>query len=97
MNVKLYVGNVPYTATEEELHAHFAQAGTVVSAIIVMDRYTGRSRGFGFVEMSTQEEAENAIKMLDNSSMGGRDLKVNFARPREERGRRRDWSGRRDY
>ena len=86
MDVKLYVGNVPYTATENELWTLFEGAGTVVSVNLVTDRYTGKSRGFAFVEMSTQAEAEEAIKMFNDYSMSGRSLKVNIARPREERG-----------
>lgn len=86
MQLKLYVGNLPYSATEEELRMLFEQAGTVTSVNIVTDRHSGRSRGFGFVEMSTQAEAEEAIKLLNSASMGGRELRVNLAKPREERG-----------
>jgi cold-inducible RNA-binding protein len=92
MNVKLYVGNLPYSATEDELQTLFSQAGTVASVSVITDRATGRSKGFGFVEMSSQAEAEEAIKTLDNHSMGGREIRVNIAKPREERGDRRGGS-----
>jgi len=85
MGVKLYVGNLPYSSTDEELRALFSQAGTVSSVMIMTDRATGRSRGFAFVEMSTQEEAEEAVKRFHEANFGGRDLRVNFARPRQER------------
>lgn len=86
MDVKLYVGNLPYTATEDDLRSLFSQAGTVTSVTVVKDRDTGRSRGFGFVEMSTQEEAQKAISLFHNHNLRDRALTVNFARPREERG-----------
>ncbi|MFQ5407531.1 MAG: RNA recognition motif domain-containing protein [Anaerolineales bacterium] len=88
MDVRLYVGNLPYSATEDELRELFAQAGTVNSVALIMDRDTGRSRGFAFVEMGTQAEAEEAIKKFDNFNLGGRDMRVNIARPREDRGGR---------
>jgi len=88
MEVKLYVGNLPYTATEDELRTMFGQAGTVKSVAIITDRETKRSKGFGFVEMSSQEEAEKAIRMFNDSDLNGRPLTVNIARPREERPRR---------
>ncbi len=93
MDVKLYVGNLPYSATEAELRELFERAGTVVSVKIMTDRDTGRSRGFAFVEMGSQAEAEEAISLLNDSDMGGRSLKVNIARPREERGPRPDRRG----
>jgi cold-inducible RNA-binding protein len=86
MDTKLYVGNLSYSATEQELQELFGQAGTVVSATIIKDRETKRSKGFGFVEMSSQAEAENAIKMFNGFSLSNRELTVNIARPREERG-----------
>lgn len=86
MASKLYIGNLPYGATEDELRNMFAQAGTVASVAIVMDRDTGRSKGFGFVEMSSQSEAEKAITLWNGKQMGGRDLKVSIARPKEDRG-----------
>ena len=89
---KLYVGNLPWSTTEEELATHFAQVGTVVSAVIITDRFTGRSRGFGFVEMETPQAAQKAIADLNGSQLNGRSLVVALARPREERKQR--WSGR---
>lgn len=86
MDTKLYVGNLSYSATEEELRDLFAQAGSVSSVTLIKDRDTGRSRGFAFVEMSSQVEAENAINMFNGYSMDNRQLTVNIARPREERG-----------
>ena len=86
MEVKLYVGNLAYTTTEADLETHFGQAGTVKSVAIIKDRDSGRSKGFAFVEMSTQEEAQNAISLLDGKEFQQRMLKVNMARPREEGG-----------
>jgi RNA recognition motif-containing protein len=85
METKLYVGNLSYSATEQELQELFGQAGTVVSATIIKDRDTKRSKGFGFVEMSSQAEAEEAIKMFNGFSLSSRELTVNIARPREDR------------
>ncbi len=86
MESKLYVGNLPYSATEEELSALFGQAGTVTSVAIIKDRETGRSKGFAFIEMSSSDEANKAINMLTGHMLGGRDLRVSIARPREEGG-----------
>lgn len=91
MSQTLYVGNVSYQSTDESLAAHFAAAGTVVSAKIVMDKFTGRSRGFAFVDMSTEEEANKAIEMLDGKALDGRELRVSLARPKEDRPARRDF------
>ena len=91
MNSKLYVGGIPYTSTNEDLKAHFSGAGTVVSAQIIIDKMTNRSKGFGFVEMSSDEEAEKAISMYHDQEFQGRRLTVNVARPlapREDRPRR---------
>ena len=85
MEVKLYVGNLSYLTTDEDLRTLFARAGTVASVAVIKDRETGTSKGFGFVEMTTQAEAQNAIKMLDQYQMGERALKVNLATPKEER------------
>lgn len=85
MAVKLYVGNLSYKSTEEELQRHFAQAGKVTSASIIKDRDTGRSKGFGFVEMETDSEAQQAINMFNGKQFQDRALTVNLARPREER------------
>src|SRR5690606_25720788 len=85
MGNKIYVGNLPFSATSESLNELFAKFGTVTSAKIVMDRDSGRSKGFGFVEMSTDDEAQAAIEKLNGSDMGGRSLVVNEARPMEPR------------
>jgi len=86
MATKLYVGNLAFQTTSQELQELFAQAGTVESASVVEDRDTARSRGFGFVEMSTKEEATAAIEQFNGKELGGRALKVNEAKPRENRG-----------
>src|SRR5919108_3949154 len=85
MSTKLYVGNLAFQTTSEDLQELFAQAGTVESASVVEDRMTGRSRGFGFVEMATAEEAAAAIEQLNGKEFGGRNLTVNEARPRTDR------------
>src|SRR5437773_2156151 len=85
MSTKLYVGNLAFQTTSQELQELFAQAGTVESASVVEDRDTGRSRGFAFVEMSTKEEATAAIDQFNGKEVGGRALKVNEAKPRENR------------
>jgi len=85
MNAKLYVGNLSYSTTEDDLRILFTQAGNVTSAKIIKDRDTDRSRGFAFVEMSTQAEAEKAISMFNAFNLNDRQLTVNTARPREER------------
>lgn len=85
MEVKLYVGNLSYATTEDELRTLFAQAGTVASVALIKDRDTGSSKGFAFIEMSTQAEAQKAITMFNEYKMGERALTVNLARPREER------------
>jgi RNA recognition motif-containing protein len=92
MSTSIYVGNLPYAVSEESLGEIFSNYGTVVSTKIVIDRDTGRSKGFGFVEMSTKEEADAAIAELENSEIDGRTIKINLARPKEERPR----DGRRD-
>jgi RNA recognition motif-containing protein len=86
MATKLYVGNLPFQTTSDDLREHFAKAGTVESASVVEDRMTGRSRGFGFVEMATAEDAAAAIEQLNGKDFGGRNLTVNEARPRTDRG-----------
>ncbi|MFN2530586.1 MAG: RNA recognition motif domain-containing protein [Pyrinomonadaceae bacterium] len=88
MSMKLYVGNLAFQTSSEDLQQLFAQAGTVESASVVEDRDTGRSRGFGFVEMSSKEEGEAAISQFNGKEFGGRNLTVNEARPREDRGNR---------
>jgi cold-inducible RNA-binding protein len=86
MSMKLYVGNLSFQTSSNDLQDLFAQAGTVESVAVVEDRETGRSRGFGFVEMATKEEGEAAISQLNGREVGGRSLTVNEARPREDRG-----------
>ena len=85
MSMKLYVGNLSFSTSSQDLEDLFGQAGTVESASVVEDRETGRSRGFGFVEMATKEEGEAAISQFDGKEVGGRALKVNEAKPREPR------------
>ena len=85
MGSKLYVGGLPYSATEQQLSDLFAAHGTVASARIIADKFTGQSRGFGFVEMSSDSEAKAAITALNGSDMGGRSLTVNEAKPMEQR------------
>jgi len=98
MSAKLFVGNLSYQATEEDLRELFQQAGTVESVRIITDQFTGRPRGFGFVEMSTKEEAERAIELLNGRLFRDRNLVVNEARPQPNRapggpGRRREGGG----
>jgi len=85
MGNKLYVGNLPYSFRDEDLQQTFSQYGSVGSAKVMMERDTGRSKGFGFVEMSSPAEAEAAIQAMHGKNMGGRDLTVNIARPMEAR------------
>lgn len=87
MAKKLYVGNLSYSTNDEGLREHFSQAGTVASAVVISDRETGRSKGFGFVEYENDAEADKAIEMFDGQDLDGRNLKVNEARPREDRPR----------
>jgi len=88
--MKLYIGNLPFSATENDLREVFGAHGTVTDAIVMMDRVTGRSRGFGFVTFSSPEEGKAAIAALSGADMGGRNLTVNEARPMEERPPRRE-------
>ncbi len=85
MAKKIYVGNMNYNTTEQELENLFGQYGTVASANIIIDRYTDRSKGFGFVEMEDEQAADAAISALDNTEFGGRNLKVNVAKERRPR------------
>jgi RNA recognition motif-containing protein len=95
MEKRLFVGNLPYSVGDSELEAAFADHGTVVSAVVIRDRESGRSRGFGFVEMETEEMAESAVGALDGSEMDGRRLRVNEAQPKNnERQRRSDFGER---
>jgi cold-inducible RNA-binding protein len=102
-NSKLFVGNLSFDVTENDLQDTFAPHGTVLEAKLMMDRDSGRSRGFGFVTMSTPEEAQTAIGAVNGSSVGGRALTVNVAKPREERSGggfgsdRNSGGGRREY
>jgi len=95
MDTKLYVGNLSYDTTEEKLRTLFAEAGSVVSVDLIKDRDSGRSKGFAFVAMETQVEAEKAISMFNEKHFEDRVLKVNIARPREERPRRGGYGSRR--
>jgi cold-inducible RNA-binding protein len=88
MSMKLYVGNLSFKTSSDDLQQLFSQAGTVESATVVEDRDTGRSRGFGFVEMASKEEGQKAIEQFNGTDLDGRNLTVNEARPREERGNR---------
>lgn len=88
MDTKLYVGNLSYDTTEDGLRSKFTEAGNVVSVDVIKDRDTGRTKGFAFIVMGTQAEAENAIKMFNGKTLDNREIKVNIARPREERPRR---------
>ena len=106
MATKLYVGGLPYSVQEDTLKEYFAKAGNVSSAIIIIDKMSGRSKGFGFVEMSTEKEAQNAISMFNDQDFEGRKLTVNEARPMEARPPRTggnggygggDQGGRREY
>jgi len=91
MSQSLYVGNFPYTTTEDDLRNMCAEHGTVESVRIITDRMTGTSRGFGFVDMATDEEAQLVITSLNGTDLGGRTLKINVSKPREERPRRDRW------
>jgi cold-inducible RNA-binding protein len=85
MSTKLFVGNLSYNTTENELQDAFAAHGTVVEANLMVDRVSGRPRGFGFITMGTPEEAQKAIEAMNNANLGGRNITVNIARPKEER------------
>jgi RNA recognition motif-containing protein len=99
MNTKLFVGNLSFNTTENDLQDAFAAHGTVAEANLMMDRSTGRPRGFAFITMGTPEEADKAIAALNGATLDGRSLTVNVARPREERagGDRREFAGRGGY
>ncbi|MDA3799202.1 MAG: RNA-binding protein [Kiritimatiellae bacterium] len=89
--MNIYVGNLSYSMTDGDLEEAFAEFGSVTSATVIMDRDSGRSKGFGFVEMANDADAEKAIESLNGADVQGRDIKVNQARPREERPRRKQW------
>jgi len=84
MTIKLYVGNLPFQMTDEDLQTLFSEAGEVLSAKIIADRYTGQSRGFGFVEMSSKADGQKAISMINGRTVEGRSLKVNEAKPQQK-------------
>lgn len=84
ITIKLYVGNLPYSITSEQLKEIFSEAGEVVDAVVIVDKYSQRSKGFGFVEFSSEEVAQKAIEMFNEKEIEGRPLVVNVARPREE-------------
>jgi RNA recognition motif-containing protein len=86
MQSKVYVGNLSYSTGEDELRTLFGEAGTVASVAVIKDRETGQSKGFAFIEMGTQAEAEKAIQMFNGKPLGGRDLLVNMARPKSDAG-----------
>lgn len=88
MATKLYVGSLPYSTTQARLQELFGQAGNVVQAMVITDKFSGRSKGFGFVEMSSEEEAQKAVEMFNGYDEGGRKLVVNEARPMTERPKR---------
>jgi cold-inducible RNA-binding protein len=96
MNKKLYVGNLPYSTTEAQVRALFEQAGEITDVALITDRETGRPKGFGFVEMATEEAAQEAIKRFNGYALENRNLTVNEARPREERSGGGGFGGRRD-
>ncbi|OGE89735.1 MAG: hypothetical protein A2722_03540 [Candidatus Doudnabacteria bacterium RIFCSPHIGHO2_01_FULL_50_11] len=93
MATKLYVGGLPYTTTDDGLKTAFAAAGNVTSASVIMDKMTGRSKGFGFVEMATEEEANKAVEMFNGNEIEGRKVRVDIARPMTERPPRRSGGG----
>ena len=93
MEKRIYVGNLSYNSTEEDLQTLFQQAGTVESCQLMLDKFTSRSRGFAFVEMETVEEANAAVEMFNEKPLDGRALRVNIAKPREERAPRREGGG----
>ena len=97
MESKLYVGNMSYNTSEDELRKLFSEVGTVTDLVIIMDKFSGRPKGFGFVTMSTAAEAEAAIAKYNGQQVDGRELKVNKARPREDRGNRGGYNNNRRY
>jgi len=96
MENRLFVGGLPYSTTSEEIRGLFAEAGTVVTADVITDRESGRSKGFAFVQMETPEEAQAAIARFNETELGGRRLVVNIARPKEDRPAPRDFRGQSD-
>jgi cold-inducible RNA-binding protein len=97
VNKKLYIGNLPYSATADELRTLFEQVGEITDVAVITDRDSGRSKGFGFVEMATEELAQEAISRFNGYTLNDRPLTVNEARPREERPRRESYGDRNRY
>lgn len=97
MKNKLFIGSLSYDSTEDSLREYFATVGEVTEAVIISDRDTGRSKGFGFVTMSSDEEAQKAIEQLDGTSLDGREIAVSIARPKEERPAHGNDGGRRSF
>ncbi len=93
MGKKLYIGSLPYSTTDDQLKQHFSQAGNVESASVITDKFSGRSKGFGFVEMSTDEEAQKAVEMFNGQDMAGRNIVVSEARPMTPRAPRTGGGG----
>ncbi|MCF7847067.1 MAG: RNA-binding protein [Candidatus Gracilibacteria bacterium] len=93
MQNRLYIGNLAYAVRDDDLRQFFSQAGEVTSVTVIMERDTGRSKGFGFVEMADEDQAQEAIKLGDGADLLGREMRVNLARPKEERPPRRDSHG----
>jgi RNA recognition motif-containing protein len=96
-DTRLFVGNLNYRTLERDLHDHFSQAGVVTSCNLMLDKFTGKSRGFAFIEFSTREEAAKAIEMFHSKDFQGRQLTVNLAQPKEDRGGRPGGGRREDY
>lgn len=90
MTNKLFIGSLSYSATDSQLEEHFSKSGKVLSAKVITDRYTGQGKGFGFVEMSTEEEAKKAMKELNDTTLDGRNIVVKEAKPQEDRGNSRN-------
>lgn len=97
MAKRLYVGNLPFSSTEDDLTKLFSKYGKVISTVLIIDKYTGQSKGFAFVEMEKEDEAAEAIKKLNNSKVDDREIIVNEARPREERSGYNDRNSNRNY
>ncbi len=97
MATKLFVGSLPWSITDDQLNQHFSQAGQVTSAVVIMDKMSGRSKGFGFVEMATEEEAKKAIEMFNGQELDGRTIVVNEARPMVPRENRGGYSNNRNF
>ncbi len=97
MSTRLFVGKLSYSTTDTQLAEHFAQVGKVISAKVIIDRYSGQGKGFGFVEMATEEEAKKAMDELNNSTLDGRPIVVNEAKPQEDRSKSQYNNRQRDF